>query len=193
MNRSLLALLLAFSFLSSGWTFSMAIGATAPAKEETKKKTGTSTFELNKKDPIYITADWMEVDQNKNTITYKGRVVTVQSDMTMRSETLTAYYDAETKQMKQIVAEGKVNAVQGNRVATGEKAVFDDKAKTVTLTGNPVMRQGNSQVSGTKVVYFMDQDRAIAEGDDKIRVQATIFPEELKSQDTGDAKSGKQK
>jgi lipopolysaccharide export system protein LptA len=171
----------------------MAISATAPAKEETKKKTGTSTFELNKKDPIYITADWMEVDQNKNTITYKGRVVTVQSDMTMRSETLTAYYDAETKQMKQIVAEGKVNAVQGNRVATGEKAVFDDKAKTVTLTGNPVMRQGNSQVSGTKVVYFMDQDRAIAEGDGKIRVQATIFPEELKSQDDGDAKSGKQK
>jgi lipopolysaccharide export system protein LptA len=55
------------------------------------------------------------------------------------------------------------------------------------------MRQGNSQVSGTKVVYFMDQDRAIAEGDGKIRVQATIFPEELKSQDDGDAKSGKQK
>jgi lipopolysaccharide export system protein LptA len=188
MYRSLAALLLAFSLLSLGWTFSM-----AAAKEETKKKTGTSTFELNKKDPIYITADWMEVDQNKNTITYKGRVVTVQSDMTMRSETLTAYYDPETKQMKQIVAEGKVNAVQGNRVATGEKAVFDDKAKTMTLTGNPVMRQGNSQVSGTKVVYFMDQDRAIAEGDDKIRVQATIFPEELKNQDTGDAKSGKQK
>src|SRR5919109_1038257 len=143
MNRSFL-LILAFSFLSLGWTFSMAISATAPAKEETKKKTGTSTFELNKKDPIYITADWMEVDQNKNTITYKGRVVAVQSDMTMRSE---------------------------------------------TLTGNPVMRQGNSQVSGTKVVYFMDQDRAIAEGDGKIRVQATIFPEELKSQDDGDAKS----
>src|ERR671923_1349384 len=194
MNRSFL-LILAFSFLSLGGTFSMAISATAPAKEETKKKTGTSTFELNKKDPIYITADWMEVDQNKNTITYKGRVVTVQSDMTMRSETLTAYYDAETKQMKQIVAEGKVNAVQGNRVATGEKAVFDDKAKTVTLTGNPVMRQGNSQVSGTKVVYFMEQDRAVAEGDGKTRVVATIFPDELKNQDKdkGNASGGNQK
>src|SRR5919198_2814663 len=191
MRRWLLGLLLMGLSLSSGWAVSLAASAAPPAKDETKK--GGSAFEINKKDPIYITADWMEVDQNKNTITYKGRVVTVQSDMTMRSETLTAYYDAETKQMKQIVAEGKVNAVQGNRVATGEKAVFDDKAKTVTLTGNPVMRQGNSQVSGTKVVYFMDQDRAIAEGDGKIRVQATIFPEELKSQDDGDAKSGKQK
>jgi lipopolysaccharide transport protein LptA len=58
-----------------------------------------TTFEFNKKDPIYITADWMEVDQTKNTITYKGRVVTIQADMTMRSETLTAYYDPEMKQI----------------------------------------------------------------------------------------------
>ncbi len=191
MRRWLLSLLLIGLSLSSGWAVSLAASAAPPAKEETKK--GASGFEINKKDPIYITADWMEVDQNKNTITYKGRVVTIQADMTMRSEALIAYYDPETKQMRQIVAEGKVNATQGNRVATGEKAVFDDKSKTVTLTGNPVMRQGNSQVTGTKVVYYMDQDRAIAEGDGKVRVQATIFPEELKNQDNGNAATGKQK
>src|SRR5881275_2969486 len=185
MRRWLLSLLLIGLSLSSGWAVSLAASAAPPAKEETKK--GASGFEINKKDPIYITADWMEVDQNKNTITYKGRVVTMQADMTMRSEALIAYYDPETKQMRQIVAEGKVNATQGNRVATGEKAVFDDKSKTVTLTGNPVMRQGNSQVTGIKVVYYMDQDRAIAEGDGKVRVQATIFPEELKNQDNGNA------
>lgn len=161
----------------------LAARASAPAKEETKKGGG---FELNKKDPIYITADWMEVDQKQNTITYKGRVVAVQADMTMRSETLKAYYDIELKQMTQIVADGKVNVTQGTRTATGEKAVFDDKAKTVTLTGDPVMRQGNNQVSGSKVVYYIEQDKAVAEGDGKIRVQATIFPEEL--QGRGDAK-----
>jgi len=177
--------------------------AAAPAKNDAKKgdikkaddgtkkddtKKSSTAFEFNKKDPVFITADWMEVDQKQNSITYKGRVVTVQADMTMRSETLTAYYDPEMKQMKQIIAEGKVNATQGNRVATGEKAVFDDKAKTVTLTGSPVMRQGNSQVSGVKVIYFVEQDKSIVEGDDKNRVRATIFPEELKSREQGDAK-----
>jgi len=185
MDRASLTLLLALSLVPIAHASAFAAAA------DSKKKPGG--FEINKNDPIYITADWMEVDQNKNTITYKGRVVTVQSDLTMRSETLTAYYDPESKQMKQIVAEGKVNATQGNRVATGDKAIFDQQAKTVTLTGNPVMRQGNSQVSGNKVVYFMEQDRAIAEGNGKIRVQATIFPEELKGQDNGDVKSGKQK
>src|SRR4030095_8308297 len=127
----------------------MAANPTAPTMDNAKKKDDSKTtdtkksstaFEFNKKDPIFITSDWMEVDQKKNTITYKGRVVTVQAEMTMRSETLTAYYDPEMKQMKQIIAEGKVNATQGNRVATGQKAVFDDKAKTVTLTGSPMMR-----------------------------------------------------
>ena len=178
-------------FLFLGLAGALMVGAATPTKEEGKKKSSSTGFEFNKKDPIYITSDWMEVDQKKSTITYKGRVVTVQADMTMRSETLTAYYDPEMKQMKQIVAEGKVNATQGNRVATGEKAVFDDKEKTVTLTGNPVMRQGNNQVSGIKVIYFVEQDRATAEGDEKIRVRATIFPEEMQQQDKGDSTAGK--
>ena len=186
MHKSVLALLvLMVSIVIGGWGVFAADNGLA-AKGETKKARGASTFEFNKKDPIYITADWMEVDQNKNTITYKGRVVTVQAEMTMRSETLTAYYDPEMKQMKQIIAEGKVNATQGNRVATGEKAVFDDKTKTVTLTGNPVMRQGNSQVSGTRVIYYMEQDRAVTESDGKVRVKATIFPEDLQNQNKED-------
>jgi lipopolysaccharide export system protein LptA len=185
-------LLIAAVLLSNSTRSFAAAAAAAPAaKDETKKSSGGTAFEFNKKDPIYITSDWMEVDQKKSTITYKGRVVTVQAEMTMRSDTLTAYYDENMKQMKQIVAEGKVNATQGNRIATGDKAVFDDSAKTVTLTGNPVMRQGNSQVTGIRVIYFVEQDRATAEGDSKIRVQATIFPEELNNKDKGDSTASK--
>jgi lipopolysaccharide export system protein LptA len=108
----------------------------------------------------------------------------------MRSETLTAVFDPEMKQMKQIIAEGKVNAVQGNRMATGDKAIFDDKAKTVTLTGSPVMRQGNSQVTGSRIIYYIDQDRAVAEGKDSVRVQVTIFPEELQKKDNAKSEAG---
>ena len=166
-------------FILAALAYRPVVTAHAAAAKEDGNKEATA-FDFSKKDPIYITADWMEVDQKKNTITYKGHVVTIQNEMTMRSETLTAYYEPEMKQMKQIVAEGKVNATQGNRVATGDKAVFDDKAKTVTLTGSPVMRQGNSQVSGAKVVYYIEQDKAVAESDGKVQVRAIIFPDELK-------------
>jgi len=174
-------------FLLAGFIVGPAGGA---SKEDGKSKSDESVFEFNKKEPIYITSDWMEVDQKKNTITYKGRVVTIQAEMTMRSETLTAVFDPEMKQMKQIIAEGKVNAVQGNRMATGDKAIFDDKAKTVTLTGSPVMRQGNSQVTGSRIIYYIDQDRAVAEGKDSVRVQVTIFPEELQKKENDKSEAG---
>ncbi|HEY7318352.1 MAG TPA: lipopolysaccharide transport periplasmic protein LptA [Candidatus Binatia bacterium] len=177
-----------FLFLFSASTVIALGNAGTPEKDDSKKNSGAA-FELNKKDPIYITSDWMEFDQTKNTITYKGNVVTIQGEMTLRSETLTAEYTPDMKQIKQIVAEGKVNATQGNRVATGDKVVFDDQAKTVTLTGNPIMRQGNSQISGSKVIYFVEQDRAVAEGDGKVRVRATIFPEELQAKDKGETAS----
>ena len=173
--------------LLAGCIVGLAHGA---SRDEAKSKSDDSVFEFNKKEPIYITSDWMEVDQKKNTITYKGRVVTIQSEMTMRSETLTAVYDPEMKQIRQIIAEGKVNAVQGNRMATGDKAIFDEKAKTVTLTGNPVMRQGNSQVTGSRIIYYIDQDRAVAEGKDSVRVQVTIFPDELQKERDGKSEAG---
>jgi lipopolysaccharide export system protein LptA len=182
MIMKLPSLILGFAvILLAGFIVGPVRGASS---DDGKSKSDDSAFEFNKKEPIYITSDWMEVDQKKNTITYKGRVVTIQSEMTMRSETLTAVYDPEMKQMKQIIAEGKVNAVQGNRMATGDKAIFDEKAKTVTLTGNPVMRQGNSQVTGSRIIYYIEQDRAVAEGKDSVRVQVTIFPEELQKKDT---------
>jgi lipopolysaccharide export system protein LptA len=181
--------------LSFGLTVGLLVGfiigsAGGASRDEAKSKSGESVFEFNKKDPIYITSDWMEVDQKKNTIVYKGRVVAVQSEMTMRSEILTAVYDPEMKQMKQIIAEGKVNATQGNRVATGDRAIFDEKAKTVTLIGNPVMRQGNSQITGSRIIYYIEQDRAVAEGKDQVRVQVTIFPEELQKKEDAKPETG---
>ena len=173
--------------LLAGFIVGFAHGA---SRDDAKSKSDDSVFEFNKKEPIYITSDWMEVDQKKNTITYKGRVVTIQSEMTMRSETLTAVYDPEMKQIRQIIAEGKVNAVQGNRMATGDRAIFDEKAKTVTLSGNPVMRQGNSQITGSRIIYYIDQDRAVAEGKDTVRVQVTIFPEELQKKDNSKSEAG---
>ncbi|HEX6172641.1 MAG TPA: lipopolysaccharide transport periplasmic protein LptA [Candidatus Binatia bacterium] len=173
--------------LLAGFIVGLARGA---SRDDAKNKSDDSVFEFNKKEPIYITSDWMEVDQKKNTITYKGRVVTIQSEMTMRSETLIAVYDPEMKQIRQIIAEGKVNAVQGKRMATGDKAIFDEKAKTVTLTGNPVMRQGNSQVTGSRIIYYIDQDRAVAEGKDSVRVQVTIFPDELQKERDGKSEAG---
>ena len=163
-----------------------AAGAEASAADtakETKKKPERASSPLSQQNPIVITADWMEFDRQKNTVVYKGRVVAVQKDMTMRGDKLTAVFDPASKQMKETITEGKsVQIVQGDKIATGTKAVFDGAAQTVTMTGNPVIRQGNSEVSGERIIFYIKEDRSIAEGGANQRVKATIFTEEMGKQ-----------
>jgi lipopolysaccharide export system protein LptA len=152
--------------------------------EQAKKKAPGVSLEGNRKDPIFITSDQMEVDRKKNTISYKGSVVTKQGEMTMQSQTLTATYNPDMKRLQGVVAEGKVQVSQGDRVATGTRAVFNDEDQTITLTGNPVIRQGNSQVSGARITFFVEEDRVMVEGGTE-RVRATVFPDELKGRESG--------
>ena len=166
--------------------------AAGKTDKETKKKPEGTAFQASKKEPIFITSNWMEADRKKNTITYKGQVVAIQADMTMRSETLTAYYDPDMKQLKEAIAEGKVQVDQGDKHARGAKAVFNGKAQTVVLTGSPLVRQGNSEISGNRITFFIEEDRAVVEGGSE-RVKAIIFPEELEGREKRNEGSGKER
>jgi lipopolysaccharide export system protein LptA len=163
-------------------------------KGEAKKKSqGGGGSGFNKQDPIYITSDRMEADRQKNVLLYIGQVVAIQGDMTLRSDKLTTYFDPDLNQIKQAIAEGKqVRMTQGERTATGTKAVFDGVAQTITMTGNPVVRQANSEIAGCKITYFMVEDKVIVEScKDVPRVNGTIFPEELQQKkDTEPSKAG---
>lgn len=164
----------------------------ATAKGDNKKKSKADGLSTNKQDPILITSDRMEADRQKNILIYAGNVVAVQADLTLRSEKLTTYFDPDLQQIKQAIAEGKlVQVTQGERLATGTKAVFDGVAQTITMTGNPVVRQGNSQVSGERIIYFMTDDRIVVEGGKNKRVEGTIFPEELQQKQPKDSDEAK--
>ncbi|MGH7848242.1 MAG: lipopolysaccharide transport periplasmic protein LptA [Candidatus Binatia bacterium] len=157
-----------------------------------KKKEQASGFKFDKEAPIVITSDRMELDRKKGRVTYTGRVVAVQGEMTMRSQTLTASYSEDLKKMKQIVAEGNVHIIQTDRIATGSKSVFNGDAQTITLTGTPAMvKQGNNEVIGPRIIFFIEEDRAIAEGEGSDRIKATIFPEELKKKEKAGASASK--
>lgn len=131
-----------------------------------------------KAEAITITSDRMELDQQKNTVIYMGNVVTVRGNITMKSDTLTATYNPEMKRLTEVVAEGNLEVTQGNRIATGTKAIFNSNNNSVVLTGDPVVRQGNSKISGARIILFINEDRGVVEGGTQ-RVKAVIFPDEL--------------
>jgi lipopolysaccharide export system protein LptA len=48
-------------------------------------------------------------------------------------------------------------------------------------------------VTGTRIIYYVEQDRAVAEGKDQARVRATIFPEDLQKQEKGESAASRDK
>jgi lipopolysaccharide export system protein LptA len=194
LRRRVGAAALAACLMMSGWNSPAVAGeAAGKTKAEPKKKSSAGGLSTNKQDPILITSDRMEADRQKNIIIYIGQVVAVQGEMTLRSDKLTTYFDPDLQQIKQAIAEGKlVQVTQGERLATGTKAVFDGVEQTIIMTGNPMVRQGNNQVSGERIIYFMVDDRIVVEGGKGRRVEATILPDELQ-QKKGEGESAKTK
>ena len=138
----------------------------------------TANTKTGLQETITITSDRMELDQKKNTVIYLGNVVTVRGNVEMKSDSLTATYNPELKQLTEVVAEGNLQVTQGNRIATGTKAIFNSEDNSIVLTGDPVVRQGNSQVSGSRIVLYLNEERGVVEGG-RQRVKAVIFPDEL--------------
>ncbi len=99
----------------------------------------------------------------------------------MKSDTLTATYNPEMQRLTEVVAEGNLEVTQGNRIATGAKAIFNSVDNSVVLTGDPVIRQGNSRVSGCRIIMFINEERGVVEGGCQ-RVKAVIFPDDLGKQ-----------
>ena len=75
-------------------------------------------------------------------------------------------------------AKGHVTITEGERIVTGEEAVFEQDAQKITMTGGAVMREGANIVRGDRIVVFLDENRGVVESAENRRVTATIYPGE---------------
>lgn len=128
------------------------------------------------REPITINSDALEFDYRSRVLTYTGGVVATQGDMKLESKTLTVALDEHTgNKLKEVVALGDVRLSKGTRWATAGRAVFDQVQRTVVLSDNAVLHEGPNQVSGERVVVYLDQERSVVEGGNG-RVKALLFP-----------------
>ena len=126
--------------------------------------------------PVRIDADAMEFDYKTKVLTYRGGVTVTQADMKLRSETLRVTLDPDRPERpREVVAEGSVQIDKGTRRATGGRAVFDDAARTVTLTDQARLQDGPNEVTGERVVVYLDEQRSVVEGGQD-RVRAVLYP-----------------
>ena len=145
---------------------------------------------VRKDQPITVSARTLEYDYKQNVVVYRGDVQAAQGDVQLHSDELTIRLvraDAGTNapvaapslggrvQLREIIAVGNVRIDQGTRWATGGRAVFDQEKRVLLLTDDPVLHDGPNQITGERVVVYLDEDRSVVEGGEK-RVKAVLFP-----------------
>jgi lipopolysaccharide export system protein LptA len=158
-----------------------ATGAAQEKKEKArggeKRIAGETGFGFSaSRAPIDIVSDTVEANQKENTVTFKGNVVAKQEDTTLYANTLVILYEAETKKVKEIMAIGNVKIVQLERRATGQKATFQQEENRVVLDGDAVVREGENEIRGERVIFYVNEERSIVEGGKGSRVNTRITP-----------------
>lgn len=149
-----------------------------------------------KSEPIHIVSDRLDAYNDRGLVVFSGNVVATQEDKIMKSDNLFLYYkkrEGESKkigskniikagELEKIEAKGNVRITQGERVVTGEKAIFYNDEQKIVVTGNPVMQEERNIIKGEKLVVLLEENRGIVESTPGSRVTATIYPQETKGE-----------
>ncbi|MHB8769598.1 MAG: lipopolysaccharide transport periplasmic protein LptA [Syntrophales bacterium] len=141
--------------------------------------------------PIHITADRLDAYSEKRMVVFSGNAVATQGGRTIRADRLTLHYKEGKKpaggtagqpegtgNIERVEATGHVTVTEGERIVTGETAVFDQDARKITMTGSAVMREGANVIRGDRIVVFLDENRGVVDSGENGRVSATIYPGE---------------
>lgn len=116
--------------------------------------------------PVTVTAGRMEFDYDDGLLSYTGGVEVEHAGMTLKSDQLVIEFEPGAKQsLRKMVAKGNVTVLRGEERATGGVAVYNPVSATVTLSENAKLSSGPNSLEGPRVVVFLDERRAIVEGD----------------------------
>lgn len=157
----------------------------------------------NNNEPIDISSDTLEVQQDKQLAIFRGKVDVIQGDTRLRSDELFVYYKdraaqqpagaqpqrqpaprpaqapaagADSSTISKIEAKGNVFVSTPKERAQGDFGVYDVDKKTVTLTGNVLLTSDGSTLRCARAVMYQETGRSTCDPAAGQRVRGVIIP-----------------
>jgi lipopolysaccharide export system protein LptA len=138
----------------------------------------------------------MEADQEQRLIVFKGQVKAAYGEDTLYADQLLVIYKPKDKvrspqagqgaagsplgdlggeEIDRIEALGNVRYVQGDRVATGEKAIYYRDKEEIVLLGNPQVWRGENHLRGSKITVNLVTKKVAVDSSPQQRVEAHLY------------------
>jgi lipopolysaccharide export system protein LptA len=200
-SRGLAALLCVFLLGEFGPSLSFAQDAPAP-------NNAFQGFSRNRKDPVKIEANTLEVKDKEKLAIFRGNVVVVQGDTTMRCRELEVHYEGNAlggdprqkvpatksqqksesaQRIKRLVAIGGVIVTAKDQKAVGDKGTFEMATNIVVLDGNVVVTQGQNVMNGDRLTVNLTTSTSKLDGvkqqQGQQRVKGVFVPSSMDKKD----------
>lgn len=118
--------------------------------------------------PVEVSADALSIDQTTGEAVFDGNVLVVQGEVRISAGKVTIVYDkdedGQPSGIAELVAVGGVTFVTPAEAAEAAEAVYAVKDATVTLTGGVLLTQGQTAISGDRLVIDLESGNGRMEG-----------------------------
>lgn len=125
--------------------------------------------------PVEVTADQLRVDQSDGSATFSGNVLVGQGAMRLSaSEIRVEYAEGGQNQIERLHAKGGVTIASGADAAEGAEAIYTISSGQIVLSGNVLLTQGQSALSGDRLTVDLKTGTGTMQG----RVKTVLTPGE---------------
>lgn len=121
--------------------------------------------------PVEVTADQLNVSQADGAAVFDGNVLVGQGEMRMSAAKLRVEY-GEDSQIEKLIATGGVTLVNGAEAAESRDAIYTISTGIVVMTGDVILTQGQSALSGAKLTVNLNAGTGVMSG----RVKTILQP-----------------
>ena len=105
--------------------------------------------------PVEITADSLAVDQATGVATFTGHVVIGQGALRLSAGKVVVHY-GQAQEISALEASGGVTLASATEAAEAQNARYDLTRREVVMTGNVLVTQGRSAISGETLTLDLD-------------------------------------
>ena len=152
-----------------GWLIGLAPAA-VQAQAETSVAFGSLKGDPTQ--PIEVTSDQAQFNQTDGTAIFHGNVIVVQGAMRLTAPKVQVDYAADGKRIARVHATGGVTLANGGEAAEAQDAVYTIDTGQVVMTGEVLLTQGTSALSGKVLTVDLATGTGVMEG----RVQMVFVP-----------------
>ncbi|SEN13076.1 lipopolysaccharide export system protein LptA [Pseudorhodobacter antarcticus] len=122
--------------------------------------------------PVEVSSDQLTVNQANGTAVFSGNVLVGQGDMRLSAAQVKVEYTADGSGISKLFASGGVTLINATDAAESQDAVYTIDSGNVVMTGDVLLTQGASALSGQTLVIDLKAGTGVMEG----RVQTVFQP-----------------